>query len=216
MTNTRNSQVSSKCLWVARDIAGGIAKGEKSEGESIPGMSIMASRYGVSPETIRRAISLLAYRDVVEVKPQSRTRVKSVENAIKYLNYADREDDFKDAYYNIREIAKQYRELNVRLMDALDYFVERKISLSPVKSPFPNYEIPITDDSALLGKNVGEIKFWNRTGCTIVGVKRRDETIISPGPNLIFEQGDILVVIGSSEAVESAMKLIRTKTDKIV
>lgn len=49
-----------------------------------------------------------------------------------------------------------------------------------------------------------------------MGVKRRDETIISPGPNLIFEQGDILVVIGSSEAVESAMKLIRTKTDKSV
>ena len=63
----KQSQAQSKCLWVARDIAGGIAKGERMEGSIIPGMSIMASKYGVSPETIRRAISLLADRDVVEV-----------------------------------------------------------------------------------------------------------------------------------------------------
>lgn len=205
----KNLQTSSKCLWVARDIAGGIAKGEIKEGEAIPGMSIMASRYAVSPETIRRAISLLAYRDVVEVKPQSRTRVKSVESAIKYLNYVDREDELRDAYRNIREIAKQYRDLNTRLMDALDYFVERKISLSPVKSPFPNYEIPVPDDSDLLGESIGGMKFWNKTRCTIVGVKRQNETIISPGPRLVFKKGDILVVIGSAESVEDAVKLIR-------
>ena len=31
----KNLQTSSKCLWVARDIAGGIAKGEIKEGEAI-------------------------------------------------------------------------------------------------------------------------------------------------------------------------------------
>ena len=94
-------------------------------------------------------------------------------------------------------------------MDTLDYFVERKISLSPVESPFPNYEIPIPDDSNLIGKTIGELKFWSNTKCTIVGIKKRDETIISPGPYLSFEKGDIIVVIGTAEAVEDSVKLIR-------
>lgn len=205
----KQSQAQSKCLWVARDIAGGIAKGERMEGSIIPGMSIMASKYGVSPETIRRAISLLADRDVVEVKPQSGTRVKSVENAVKYINYFERDNELRDSYHNIREIARQYKDLNGRLLEALDYFVERKISLSPVKSPFPNYEIPIPDDSYLIGKSIGELRFWGKTECTIVGVKRKENTIISPGPHLVFEQGDIIVVIGTAEAVESAVKFIR-------
>ena len=116
----KQSQTQSKCLWVARDIAGGIAKGKRMEDSIIPGMSIMASKYGVSPETIRRAISLLADRDVVEVKPQSGTRVKSVENAVKYINYFERDNELRDAYHNIREIARQYKDLNGRLLEALN------------------------------------------------------------------------------------------------
>ncbi len=205
----KQSQSQSKCLWVARDIAGEIAKGERQEGEAIPGMSIMASKYGVSPETIRRAVSILADKGVVEVKPQSRTRVKSVKNALKYISYIEKDNELRNAYHSIREIARQYQELNSRLLDTLDYFVERKISLSPVESPFPNYEIPIPDDSNLIGKTIGELKFWSNTKCTIVGIKKRDETIISPGPYLSFEKGDIIVVIGTAEAIEDSVKLIR-------
>lgn len=205
----KQTQSKSKCLWVARDIAGEIAKGERQEGEVIPGMSIMASKYGVSPETIRRAISLLSDRGVVEVKPQSRTRVRSVENALKYISYLEKDNELRNAYHNIREIARQYKELNTRLLDTIDYFIERRVSLSPVKSPFPNYEIPIPDDSDLLGKTIGELKFWGKTKCTIVGIKRQNDTIVSPGPYIAFEKGDIIVVIGTPETVETTVKWIR-------
>jgi K+/H+ antiporter YhaU regulatory subunit KhtT len=204
----KQGQSQSKCLWVARDIAGEIVKGERQEGEAIPGMSIMASKYSVSPETIRRAVFILADRGVVEVKPQSRTRVKSVANALKYISYIEKDNELRNAYRSIREIAGEYKALNARLLDALDYFVEKKISLSPVESPIPNYEIPIPDDSDLIGKTIGELKFWSNTKCTVVGIKRRDETIISPGPCLPFEKGDIIVVIGTAEAVEDSVKLI--------
>jgi K+/H+ antiporter YhaU regulatory subunit KhtT len=205
----KQGQSQSKCLWVARDIAAEIAKEERPAGDAIPGMSILASKYGVSPETIRRAVSILAGRGVVEVKPQSRTKVKSVAKARQYISDIEKDNELRNAYRSIREIAGEYKALNARLLDALDYFVERKTSLSPIESPFPNYEIPIPDDADLIGKTIGDLQFWRNTKCTIVGIKRKAETIVSPGPYLAFEKGDIIVVIGTAEAVENAVKLIR-------
>ncbi|MDY0372402.1 MAG: GntR family transcriptional regulator, partial [Sphaerochaetaceae bacterium] len=44
---------------IALDIANRIENGELLEGKRLSGRSLMSSEYGVSPETIRRAFSLL-------------------------------------------------------------------------------------------------------------------------------------------------------------
>ena len=49
----------SQYLHIARDLAARIAKGEFPEGGKLFGRSMLASEYGVSPETIRRALRLL-------------------------------------------------------------------------------------------------------------------------------------------------------------
>lgn len=77
----KQSVVPSQYLQIALDLATRIAKGELAEGSRIYGRSVMASEYNVSPETIRRALRLLADMKVVEVKPQSGAKVLSADSA---------------------------------------------------------------------------------------------------------------------------------------
>ena len=51
----RQAVVPAQYLQIALDLATRIARGELAEGSRIYGRSVMASEYGVSPETIRRA-----------------------------------------------------------------------------------------------------------------------------------------------------------------
>ena len=65
----RQAVVPSQYLQIALDLATRIAQGELTEGSRIYGRSVLASEYGVSPETIRKALRLLADMKVVDVKP---------------------------------------------------------------------------------------------------------------------------------------------------
>ena len=55
----RQAVIPSQYLQIALDLATRIARGELPEGSRIYGRSVMAPEYGVSPETIRRALRLL-------------------------------------------------------------------------------------------------------------------------------------------------------------
>ena len=73
--------VPTQYLQIALDLARRIASGELPEGSRVYGRSMMASEYNVSPETIRRALRLLADMRVVQVKPQSGAVVLSADSA---------------------------------------------------------------------------------------------------------------------------------------
>ncbi len=60
----------------------------------------------------------------------------------------------------------------------------------------------------LHGKTIEELAIRKRTGANIVAVSRGGKTIISPPPHLIFEEGDIIVVIGDKEQIEKFEKEI--------
>ena len=42
------------------------------------------------------------------------------------------------------------------------------------------------------------MKFWQNTGATIIGIRRKGELIISPGPYASFEEGDTVLVVGEN------------------
>ena len=81
----RQAVVPSQYLQIALDLATRIAQGELTEGSRIYGRSVLASEYGVSPETIRKALRLLADMKVVDVKPQSGAVVLSADSARRYI-----------------------------------------------------------------------------------------------------------------------------------
>jgi CPA2 family monovalent cation:H+ antiporter-2 len=57
----------------------------------------------------------------------------------------------------------------------------------------------VPDDSACIGRSLAEIDLRNRTGVTVIGVIRQERTIYSPAGSFRIEQGDTLMLLGSSE-----------------
>ena len=71
-------------LRIALDVAEKIAAGELEERQRLSGRSLLASEYAVSPETVRKALRLLANMKVVEVREKSGVVVLSRDNARRY------------------------------------------------------------------------------------------------------------------------------------
>lgn len=193
------------------DIATRISHGEFKEGERIFGRSALASEYKTSPETIRRALKLLADMKVVEVKPQSGTTVLSNDNALRYVSSAESEDSVHDLFAELREIKDEYGALNARLVDTVETLARSRYSFAEAASPLPNYEISVPDDSPLIGKNIGSLQFWQETGTTIIAIRRGQNVIISPGPTAELYGGDVIILIGTTDAVDAAYRLVSAK-----
>ena len=207
----KQTVVSSQYLVIALDLATRIAKGELAEGARIYGRSVMASEYNVSPETIRRALRLLADMKVVEVKPQSGAVVLSADNARRYIENVAQHSDASSLYQRFRSLLHQSGELNRQLEEAVIALVKGRDTFSAAAEPFPNYEVRVPEDSPLIGKNIGELKFWQSTGGTIVAIRRGQTVILSPGPYAELYAGDVIVLVGSPAAAEAAHHLIHAK-----
>ena len=59
--------------------------------------------------------------------------------------------------------------------------------------------IEIPKNSALAGRDIGELGVRARTGASIVALVRGDEAITNPGPDLTLEPGDSVSVVGTAE-----------------
>ncbi|MCI7205308.1 MAG: GntR family transcriptional regulator, partial [Clostridium sp.] len=70
---------------IALDLANKIHTGDIKEGSTLYGRSILAGKYNVSPETIRRAIKLLEDIDIVESIKGKGVTVLSSDNALSFI-----------------------------------------------------------------------------------------------------------------------------------
>ena len=74
-----------KYQQIAADIAYKIVEGTYREGMKIYARSSIGSQYGVSSETARRAICVLADWDIVVVEKNSGVIIKSTDNAKNFV-----------------------------------------------------------------------------------------------------------------------------------
>ena len=195
----RQAVVPSQYLQIALDLATRIAQGELTEGSRIYGRSVLASEYGVSPETIRKALRLLADMKVVDVKPQSGAVVLSEDADIHSLRL------------QLKALLAESAEVNRRMADTVSALVKGQDTFAAAGQPLPNYEVPVPKDSPLIGKSIGELKFWQSTGGTIVAIRRGQTVILSPGPYAELYSGDVIILVGSPSAAEAAHRLVTTK-----
>lgn len=209
----KQTVVPSQYLQIALDLARRIAKGELAEGSRVYGRSVMASEYNVSPETIRRALRLLADMKVVEVKPQSGAVVLSADSARRYIENFEESADVRALRQQLKELMAEYADLSRRLSDTVTALVKSRDTFAAAGEPLPNYEVPIPKDSPLIGQSIGALKFWQSTGGTIVAIRRGQTVILSPGPYAELYDGDVLVLVGSPAAVEAAHNLIAPKEE---
>ena len=71
-------------------------------------------------------------------------------------------------------------------------------------------EIQIAADSTLVLQNMGDADIRSRTGATILSILRgEDHHVIDWAPELAFEEGDILIVVGTSKEIRSLAELAK-------
>ena len=160
----KRAVVPSQYLQIALDLARRIARGELPEGSGIYGRSVLASEYNVSPETIRRALRLLADMKVVEVKPQSGAVVLSADSARRYIENFEENSDIRALREQLRELMAEYADLHRRMAETVTALVKSRDTFAAAGEPLPNYEVPVPKDSPLIGKSLGALKFWQSTG----------------------------------------------------
>ena len=204
----RHAVIPAQYLQIALDLASRIASGELPEGTRIYGRSVMASEYSVSPETIRRALRLLADMKVVEVKPQSGAVVLSADNARRYIETSEEDVDVHALQIQLKELLGKYTELNRRMTDVVAALVKSRDTFSAAEGPLPNYEVQVPKNSPLIGKSIGSLKFWQSTGGTIIAIRRGQTVILSPGPYAELYDGDVIILVGSPVAAEAAHHLV--------
>ena len=177
----RQAVVPSQYLQIALDLATRIAQGELTEGSRIYGRSVLASEY--APETIRKALRLLADMKVVDVKPQSGAVVLSADSARRYIENFSEDADIHSLRLQLKALLAESAEVNRRMADTVSALVKGQDTFAAAGQPLPNYEVPVPKDSPLIGKSIGELKFWQSTGGTIVAIRRGQTVILSPGPS---------------------------------
>lgn len=193
---------------IALDIANAIYKGDIKEGERLHGRSTLAGRYGVSPETIRRSIKLLEDVEVVKSSKGSGITVLSKEKAFVYINKFKNIESISSYKASLNSLIAQKTELEEEMVKVINKIVDYSGRLSNTKSITP-MEIEVPSTSNIIGKSISEVKFWQHTGATIIGMKREGDIILSPGPYATFQEGDTLLVIGEDE-VYNSVKLFLT------
>lgn len=195
---------------IALDIASRITKGELKENTKVHGRSVLASQYGVSPETIRRAMKLLEDMQVVEVHHNSGAQILSTEHAARYVAKFSEQTDVRSHQKTLRSLLLEQERLARRITEETETIVRLNEKFSLI-NPFNPYEVDVPDTSALLGKTLSELKFWQETGATIIAIRRGGNIILSPGPYAVLMAEDTLVFVGEMKTLDVVKDFLKGK-----
>lgn len=114
-------------ITIAMDLAERIVSGEYHKGQKISGRSTLAGIYNVSPETVRRALSLLQESGVVKVLPGTGVIVNSVNSAKEYLAESSQYKVIKEMQERLAKLVLERNRINYEIehltSDLLDYIL---------------------------------------------------------------------------------------------
>lgn len=193
----QNSKVA-KYEKIAIDIAYGILNDEWIVGDIITGRTTLSGRYNVSSETIRRALKLLEEQGVVESIERKGTLIKSKEYADLFVNEHKTKDRILSLREDISAMMLEKQKIENIVSDSIDDIIEQSMLLrnTGVINPL---EITVLENSSLIGKSIGDVRFWEHTGATVIGINRNSHLYLSPGPSFIFEVSDIILYVSNDK-----------------
>ncbi|KKM09031.1 hypothetical protein SY88_21090 [Clostridiales bacterium PH28_bin88] len=192
-------------------IAGEIGRGVYAEGQRVSGRSILAGQYGVSPETVRKALALLQARQVVEVVPGSGVIILSRQAARNFTRDFEEHNSLETLERRLDALVKQRNKLNAEIDKLVREIVHFKTGM--LKSMQNAEEVLVAPGSPLIGKSVQEAQLRTVTGVTVTAVRRRGRWYASPGTELQLGAGDLLLVVGRQEAVDRLRRLAEGKPE---
>lgn len=199
-------QVMARYITIAVDMATRIIRGEYREGQKIFGRSTLAGRYSVSPETIRRALTLLQEMDIVQVVPGVGVIVRSQKAAERFFAEYGHRQVLRHMQQKLHRLLGERDKINMeieKLMnELLDYTLKMAGNLQRVE------EIRVSSSSPLVGKSLAESEFRTRTGATVLSIFRDGKEILFPQADTLVYSGDVLIVLAPPELREQVYDLI--------
>lgn len=200
-------------MRIALDIANRIASGEIAERQRISGRSLLSSQYHVSPETVRKALSLLRDMDVVQVKEKSGVIILSADAARSFLSSFKGQREQQELRTQLHELTEQNQAISRRIAEVCDQLLEAQTTPLPTEQRLPNYELPVPAGSPRAGQSIGTLHFWQATGATIIALRRNQNTLLSPGPYAQLQEGDMVVFVGAPESVGAVERFLSAEAD---
>lgn len=196
---------------IAADLASKIVSGDLKEGQKISARSDVATLYGVSSETARRAILVLEDLKIVEAIKGSGVVITSYDHALEFVrNFEDIHTSAQIREELVRSLSRQRQELDEvdKLMTQLLNRSSRLQSLNP----FTPFQVEITSDCAYIDQTLGELNFWHQTSATVVGFRRDGVLQLSCGPYATLTKGDIYYFIGNEDCIERVLQFLYPET----
>lgn len=208
MENQDNRITAPVYAQIALDIALRITRGELKENTKVYGRSVMASEYGVSPETVRRAVKLLEDVGIMETRQNSGSRIISAAKAKEYVDKFSRRNEVRAYRKQLADLLAEQEALGRDISQVAEAIIRINEKFSDA-FPFPIYETDVPAGSPLCGRTLGELNFWQQTMATVIAIRRGEQIILSPGPYAALGAGDTLVFIGELKCVEAVNALLR-------
>lgn len=181
---------------VAVAVAGKIAENEYKVGDKLHARSRLANYYSVSPETARKALSVLVDLEIVHAKHGSGFFVASDQLA----------REFVKQYQDVQSIQDLKNEMNQSMqkqLEEIQHFSEileqltNKTNHFNSTNPLTPFQLEITSEALFLEATVEEINLWQHTAATLVAIQRESELVVSPGPYAQILSGDIIYLVGN-------------------
>lgn len=194
---------------IALDLAERIANGEFTVGEKISGRTLLASHYGVSAETIRKAVAILRTANVVSASQGKEVLILSAEQAVEFVNHQVAMQSAYSLRQELEILQEKKKEINERFDDIVYQIIRYTDRLRNLQ-PFNPVEVTVKATSKAIGRSIKEFKFRQRTGATLVAIRRDLEIIVSPDPEVVLQQGDRLVVVGQIDVLEKVDNFINS------
>lgn len=187
-------------LKIAVNICERIVSGDIVEGSNLKGRSVLSTEYRVSSETIRRAMSLLSDKNVVEISSGRGNVVLSKENAVQFLLCFKDDERIRNLHLKLTQAYEKRVNIDREIADLTEQIFElNNYRHSNFIQPI---EIPVPSGSHIIGHSIGELEIWHNTGATIIGIISNQVTILSPGPYFEFSENDKIIIVGDKNVTE--------------
>lgn len=184
---------------IAIEMAERIANNRYEVGQKIHARSTLASTFGVSPETARKAVNVLVDLGIMQVKHGSGVFVASKEKAEELLKqHQDVQSIDELKIEAIDSIKKQQEELQ-QLTDIIDTLIVQTKKMNHT-NPFIPAELILTSEAEHLEQTVSDLNLWHETSATIIAISHDNELLLSPGPYAKIQANDTLFFIGDELA----------------
>nr|MCH9869433.1 GntR family transcriptional regulator [Serratia marcescens] len=159
---------------IAQDIAEAIVTKKFEVGQTLHARSTLAATFGVSAETARKAISVLADLDIVRPVHGSGVEVLSREKARDFLAQAKESRNLQETHSQIKALIAKQKEDLTNLDESFSLLLDQTQRVRQ-QNPMSPFEFVPNNHSEKLNQSIGSLNIWQNTGATIIAILHNDD-----------------------------------------